>query len=92
LTVECIGISINSMRTTLDLPVKLVEQARRILGAKSKSDTVVLSLAEVVRRKRIDELKAMRGKIELYVDIAKSRRRPGRPAKAAVSAGPRRAR
>ncbi len=74
------------MRTTLDLPVKLLEEARRILGVKSKSDAIVLSLTEIVRRKRIDELKAMRGKVQLYVDMAASRRRPGRPAK------PRRAR
>ena len=69
------------MRTTLDLPVKLLEEARRILGVKSKSDAIVLSLTEIVRRKRIDELKAMRGKVRLYVDVAASRRRPGRPAK-----------
>ena len=69
------------MRTTLDLPVKLLEEARRILGVKSKSDAIVLSLTEIVRRKRIDELKAMRGKVQLYIDVAASRRRPGRPAK-----------
>jgi hypothetical protein len=69
------------MRTTLDLPVKLLEEARRILGVKSKSDAIVLSLTEIVRRKRIDELKAMRGQIQLYVDVAASRRRPGRPPK-----------
>jgi hypothetical protein len=67
------------MRTTLDLPVKLLDEARRILGVRSKSDAIVLSLTEIVRRKRIDELKAMRGKVQLYVDVAASRRRPGRP-------------
>ena len=30
------------MRTTLDLPDGLVEEARRLLGFKSKTDTVVL--------------------------------------------------
>ncbi len=75
-----IEIMIKAMRTTLDLPQRLVEEAQRILGVTSKSDAVVLSLAEVVRRKRLDELKAMRGKIPLHVDIAASRGRPGRPA------------
>jgi hypothetical protein len=70
------------MRTTLDLPEKLVQEAKRILGAKSKSDAIVLSLTEIVRRQRLEELKAMRGKIELHIDIAASRRRPGRPPKA----------
>ncbi len=66
------------MRTTLDVPDGLIEEAQRILGFKSKTDTVVLSLREVIRRKRIDELKALMGSITLDVDTARSRRRPRR--------------
>jgi Arc/MetJ family transcription regulator len=66
------------MRTTLDLPEELVEEARRLLGFKSKTDTVVLSLRELVRRRRIEELKEMLGKVRLDVDLAASRRRPPR--------------
>ena len=43
------------MRTTLDLPNELIEEARRSLGFVSKTDTVVFALKEVVRRSRIDE-------------------------------------
>jgi hypothetical protein len=64
------------MRTTLDLPEPLVEEARRLLGFKSKTDTVVVSLQELVRRKRIDELKSMLGRVKLEIDLPKSRRRP----------------
>jgi Arc/MetJ family transcription regulator len=64
------------MRTTLDLPVELVEEARNVLGFKSKTDTVVLALREVVRRSRLDELKALMGRVQLDVDIPRSRRRP----------------
>ena len=64
------------MRTTLDLPVDLVEEARNVLGFKSKTDTVVLALREVVRRSRVDELKALMGRVQLDVDIPRSRRRP----------------
>lgn len=64
------------MRTTLDLPVDLVDEARTALGFKSKTDTVVLALREVVRRSRLDELKALMGRVELDVDIPRSRRRP----------------
>jgi Arc/MetJ family transcription regulator len=67
------------MRTTLDLPEALLEEARRILGFKSKTDTVVLSLTELVRRRRIDELKALAGKVELELDLGTSRRRPQPP-------------
>ncbi len=66
------------MRTTLDVPAGLIEEAQRILGFKSKTDTVVLSLREVIRRKRIDELKELMGSITLDVDTARSRRRPRR--------------
>jgi Arc/MetJ family transcription regulator len=66
------------MRTTLDLPESLIEEARRLLGFKSKTDTVVLSLQELVRKKRIEELKAMLGKVKLDIDIPRSRRRPRR--------------
>lgn len=45
------------MRTTLDLPIGLVEEARDAIGFKSKTDTVVFALKEIVRRSRMDELK-----------------------------------
>ena len=64
------------MRTTLDIPESLIEEARMLLGFKSKTDTVVLSLQELIRRKRIDELKAMMGNVRLEIDVQESRRRP----------------
>lgn len=63
------------MRTTLDIPEPLIEEARMLLGFKSKTDTVVLSLQELIRHKRIDELKAMMGNVKLEIDLPKSRRR-----------------
>jgi Arc/MetJ family transcription regulator len=66
------------MRTTLDLPVDLVETAKRALGFTSKTDTVVLALTELVRRRRIDDLKALLGRVDLEIDIPASRRRPRR--------------
>jgi Arc/MetJ family transcription regulator len=66
------------MRTTLDLPEALVEEARTALGFKSKTDTVVLALRELVRRRRLDELKGLLGRVELNIDIPASRRRPRR--------------
>jgi hypothetical protein len=66
------------MRTTLDIPEPLIEEARRLLGFKSKTDTVVLSLKEMIRRKRLEELKDLMGSIDLDIDLPKSRRRPAR--------------
>ena len=67
------------MRTTLHLPDGLVEEARTAVGFKSKTDTVVFALKEVIRRSRVDELKSMFGNVKIELDIAKSRRRPARP-------------
>ena len=66
------------MRTTLDLPESLIEEARRVLGFKSKTDTVVLALSEMIRRRRIEELKALMGAVQLDLDISASRRRPAK--------------
>ena len=64
------------MRITLDLPAELLDEAQRLLGFKSKTDTIVLSLRELIRRKRIDELRELLGFVTLDVEVAKSRRRP----------------
>ena len=64
------------MRTTLDIPEELIDEARRLLKFKSKTDTVILALRELVRRRRLDELKELMGSVRLDLDIPKSRRRP----------------
>ncbi len=64
------------MRTTLDLPEKLLDEARAALGFKSKTDTIVLALRELLRRQRLDELKGLLGRVRLDIDVPKSRRRP----------------
>jgi Arc/MetJ family transcription regulator len=40
------------VNTKLDVPTDLVEEARRYLGFKSRTDTVVLALRELVRREQ----------------------------------------
>ena len=66
------------MRTTLDLPEDLLEEARTALGFKSKTDTVVMALRELLRRRRIEDLKGLLGRVRLDVDVPASRRRPRR--------------
>jgi Arc/MetJ family transcription regulator len=74
-------MSIIHMRTTLDLPEDLIEEARTALGFTSKTDTVVLALTELVRRRRLDQLKSLIGRVRLDIDLGKSRRRPRAPAR-----------
>ena len=63
------------MRTTLILPEALLDEARAALGFRSKTDTVVYALREVVRRSRADELKSLIGKIQFEFDPTELRRK-----------------
>ena len=64
------------MRTTLDLPKKLLEEAKRLSGAKTKTQTITWALEELCRKKRIEGLLALRGKVPLRgLDLRKSRER-----------------
>jgi len=63
------------MRTTLELPEELIDEARATLGFKSKTDTVVYALKEVVRRGHVQGLKALFGKVHIELDLNKSRGR-----------------
>ncbi|MFN0064430.1 MAG: type II toxin-antitoxin system VapB family antitoxin [Myxococcaceae bacterium] len=79
------------MRTTLNLPDGLLEEAVRQLRFRSKTDAVILSLQDMIRRKRIEDLKSLFGNIDLQIDIDASRRRP-KPAKKEASIGRHKAR
>ena len=64
------------MRTTLDIPEDLLNDAQTSLGFRSKTDTVIMALRNLVRQHRLDELKGLMGKVRLDIDIPRSRRRP----------------
>jgi len=65
------------MRTTLDIPEELIKEAQELTGFKSKTDIVILSLQELIRQRRIDELKGLAGKVDLRIDLKKQRKRVG---------------
>ena len=66
------------MRTTLDIPEGLVEEARDVIGFKSKTDTVVFALKEIVRRRRAGELKDFILKMKFDFDPTELRERERR--------------
>lgn len=72
---QCIRDSLIRMRTTLDLPEGLIEEARTSLGYSSKTDTVVFALREVLRRGRLEELKQVMSRIEFDFDPTRMRKR-----------------
>lgn len=56
-----------------------MDQAREVLGFKSKTDTIVYALKEVVRRGHVHGLKALFGKVHIELDMDKLRDRQRSP-------------
>jgi len=63
------------MRTTLIIPDKLMNEAKKLLGFKSKTDIVIHSLEELIRRRQREDLVGLMGKVSLNLDLKKSRSR-----------------
>ena len=64
------------MRTTLEIPMDIFNEAKALMHFKSKTDVMVHALKEYIRRKKLDELTEIQEPIELNIDIGKQRRRP----------------
>lgn len=65
------------MRTTLDLPEELLNQAMQATHIQTKTQVIITALEELVRRSRIAELKDYKGKINLDLDLNTLRGRNG---------------
>ncbi len=59
------------MRTTLDLNDKLIQQLMDVTSAKTKTDAIHQAVAELIRRKKLDRLKSLSGKIHIDLDWKK---------------------
>jgi len=63
------------MRTTLDLPDELVQQAMKVSRQKTKTATIVTALEEFIRKARLQELRGFKGQVDLDVDLDALRKR-----------------
>jgi Arc/MetJ family transcription regulator len=63
------------MRTTIDLPEALVQEALKMSHQKTKTAMIVTALEDFVRKNRIQGLKKFRGRINLNIDLDKLRKR-----------------
>lgn len=57
------------MRTTLDIDERLIEEVVALTKEKSKGKAVSKALTEYIRRKRVEELKALAGHIDLVDNL-----------------------
>lgn len=53
------------MRATLNIPDDLLAEVQKITGEKSKTKAITIAMREYIRQKRIKELIALRGKIQI---------------------------
>jgi hypothetical protein len=61
------------MRTTVDLPEDLLEEARRVGHFRTKQETLVAGLQELIRKSHREALRQLAGKVDLEVDLVRSR-------------------
>jgi len=60
------------MRTTLALDKKLLEEAMKCSGKKTKTSVVNMALEDFVRRKKLESLKGLSGKVRIDLDWRKT--------------------
>ena len=56
------------MRATLCIPDELIDEVQRLSGTKSKTQAIVTVMEEYVRRRKMEDLLALRGKVEINYD------------------------
>lgn len=57
------------MRTTLDLPENLLNEAMKVTHTETKTAVIIKALEELVRKSTISDIKKYKGKINLDIDL-----------------------
>jgi hypothetical protein len=57
------------MRTTLDLPESLIQEAMALTHSETKTGVIKLALSNLIQKEKIQELKSYFGKVDLEIDL-----------------------
>lgn len=63
------------MRTTLDLPEDLINEAMKAAQVNTKTKAIITALEELIRKSKISGIKQYKGKIDLDIDLSTLRGR-----------------
>ncbi len=63
------------MRTTLDIPEKLMIEALELTHSKTKTELIKMALENIIKQNKILGLKKYRGKLDLELDLNILRKR-----------------
>ena len=57
------------MRTTIDIPEDLINEAMRITKSPTKTELIKNALYNIIQKNKIKSLKSYKGKIDLDLDL-----------------------
>ena len=57
------------MRTTFDLPIKLLNNAVKLSNQRTKTAVIIEALEEYVRKQRIKGITKYKGKVKMELDL-----------------------
>jgi len=57
------------MRTTIDIPEKLMREAMRVTKAPTKTELIKNALYNIIQKNKIKALKKFKGKVNLNIDL-----------------------
>jgi len=57
------------MRTTLDLPETLINEAMALTHIKTKTDLIKMALLNLIQKEKVKDLKKYFGKVDLEIDL-----------------------
>jgi len=63
------------MRTTLDLPAALINEAMKLSHHKTKTAVIISALEDFIQKTRISGMKKYKGKVDLDIDLNIIRKR-----------------
>jgi len=57
------------MRTTLDIPEDLINEAMKTSHINTKTKVIIAALEGLIRKSKISDLKNYKGKVDLEIDL-----------------------
>jgi Arc/MetJ family transcription regulator len=63
------------MRTTIDIPEELINEAMKVTNISTKTEVIKEGLLNLIQREKVREIKKFRGSVDLDIDMNRLRKR-----------------
>lgn len=63
------------MRTTIDIPEELINEAMKVTNISTKTEVIKEGLLNLIQREKIKGIKKFRGTVDLDIDLDRLRKR-----------------